>query len=210
VFVSGLVVSSAHFGGIGPEKDVEQATRDADNLLKYFAAHSPQAVNYHRIVVKLSKAATDHRDKLQQNDREFRTVAVPRLFRLIPENDTTMAPATAPGLRQTQSVENWDLSAQPNEYPTTRPQQEDEPLTRQTNNAALPPMTFDLHHSSNRSNISIPAMLELPEEDRFHDMERSAQTFMSDMAYAMETEYDALLCLGNGNDVLDFSWGGSL
>lgn len=201
------MVSAAHFGGIGPERDVESATRHADDLLKHFAASSPQAVNYHRIVVKLTKAAAEHRDKLKNDDLISRAVAVPHLFRLRSDESPT-SPATPPTADERQPARSWNLWGQPSESTDFLQQPEKErphpPMQNNGSSASTNKLDADTNY-----NYADAQMLVQSYENDFVDTS-STQALTSDMTYEMEMEYDTLLCLGNGNDILDFYWGGSL
>ncbi|KAJ5164608.1 uncharacterized protein N7500_006438 [Penicillium coprophilum] len=78
VFVSVLVLSSAYFGQLDPQRSITRTLRQADDILACFAVNSPQARRYRLILKKLSKAAEcQNQTKLQS-----RVLYMPRLFHL--------------------------------------------------------------------------------------------------------------------------------
>jgi hypothetical protein len=184
---------------------VEQATRNADILLKYFAAQSPQAVNYSRIVVKLTEAASEHRDKLKQDDLESRAVVVPRLFRLTPNVDDAPESQASVGseIGQANSTEAWDLwPRQPENFPGG-------PL-RHTSNTFSSSIPLSQHGTYNHSTLPTSAGLGQHQRNAFTGTERAGETLSENTTYEMSTEYDALVSLGDENNILGFQWGGSL
>ncbi|KAJ5383412.1 hypothetical protein N7517_001323 [Penicillium concentricum] len=78
VFVAVLVLSSAHFGQLDPQKSISRTLRQADDILACFAVNSPQARRYRLILKKLSTAA----ERQNQTKSQSRVVHMPRLFHL--------------------------------------------------------------------------------------------------------------------------------
>lgn len=120
--MSALTVCSAYFGQLGGLKEMEQAIQQADELLKYYTNHSPQAKRYGLILKKLSKAAIDCLKAMEDRERLMRNIVMPQLFKLnAPGSELSRsgnAGFTDPNWTTSSEVEHtWSSAEEPSTYP---------------------------------------------------------------------------------------------
>ena len=99
--------------------------QQADELLTYFACHSRQGKRYGLIVKKLTRAAVEYHESLQQRQPNTRSLKMPEIFRLNPPplKFDQLKPAFEIAGRETQpntifqNIEGQDVSPMPNRSP---------------------------------------------------------------------------------------------
>ncbi|KAJ5836055.1 hypothetical protein N7447_002081 [Penicillium robsamsonii] len=105
VFVSVLVLSSAHFGQLDPQRSITRTLRQADDILACFAVNSPQARRYRLILKKLSTAA----ERQNESKSQSRVVHMPRLFHL-DSGDSGRSPLAGSSILPEEATEGGNMS----------------------------------------------------------------------------------------------------